>query len=181
MTTPTDTAEDRMDPLSGRLRRLRTGASAGSLDRWLLIAGAILMPVGIVLIIIGWVGASGTQLAYQQNDYLISGGILGLALVVAGGFTYFAYWQTVRIREGRTQTATLTRAIGRLEALLAGGAASEITGIEPVPEVFVATAEGSIFHRPDCVAVAGRDDISEVDLTSTALTACRICTPLDPA
>jgi hypothetical protein len=181
MTTSTDTAADRINGLSGRVRRLRTGASAGSLDRWLLYAGALLMPVGIALIVIGWVGASGTTLTYQQNDYLISGGILGLALVVAGGFTYFAYWQTVRIRESRTQTAAVTRAIGRLETLLAGGAASELTGIEASPQVFVATENGSIFHRTDCVAVAGRDDVSEVDVSATTLTPCRICTPLDPA
>jgi hypothetical protein len=181
MTTPPDTVEDRMTGLSGRLRTLRTGASAGTLDRWLLVAGAILMPLGIALIVIGWIGASGTQLGYQQTDYLISGGILGLGLVIAGGFTYFAYWQSVRVRESRTQTATLARAIGRLETLLAGGAASEVTGIEPVPQGYVATANGSIFHRPDCAAVAGRDDISEVDITATTLTPCRICTPLDPA
>lgn len=181
MTTSTDTAEDRMTGLSRRVRRLRTGASAGSLDRWLLIVGAVLMPLGVALIVLGWVGESGTTLAYQQNDYLISGGILGLALVVAGGFTYFAYWQTVRIRESRAQTAALARAIGRLETLLAGGAASEVTGIETPVQTFVATANGSIFHRPGCAAVAGRDDTSEVDVSTTKLGACRICTPLDSA
>jgi hypothetical protein len=172
MTTSTETADDRMSGLSGRVRRLRSGAAEGSLDRWLLAAGAILMPVGIVLIVIGWIGASGTTLAYQQNDYLISGGILGLALTVAGGFTYFAYWQTVRIRESRTQAAAMTRAIGRLETLLSGGG---------LADVFVATANGTVFHRADCVAVAGRDDVTAVDLATTTLTACRICTPPDPA
>jgi hypothetical protein len=181
MTTSTDTADDRMTGLAGRVRTLRTGASAGSLDRWLLFAGALLMPLGIALIVVGWVGASGTTLGYQQNDYLISGGILGLALVVAGGFTYFAYWQTVRIRESRTQTAALTSAIGRLETLLAGGAATELTGIEPTTQTFVVTANGSIFHRPDCATVAGRDDVTEVDIATTKLSPCRICTPLEPA
>jgi cytochrome c biogenesis protein CcdA len=172
MTTSTETASDRMSGLSGRLSRLRTGAAAGSLDRWLLIAGAILMPLGIALIVIGWVGASGTSLTYQQNDYLISGGILGLALVVAGGFTYFAYWQTVRIRESRVQAAALNRAIGRLEVLLSGG---------NVTTPYVATANGTIFHRPDCAAVAGRDDVNAVDVATTTLGPCRICLPLDSA
>jgi hypothetical protein len=172
MTTSTETAEDRMSGLSGRVRRLRSGASEGRLDRWLLATGAILMPIGIVLIVIGWIGASGTTLTYQQNDYLISGGILGLALVVAGGFTYFAYWQTVRIREGRTQAAAMTQAIGRLETLLSGGGATQ---------TYVATANGTIYHRQDCSAVAGRDDISEVDLAVTSLAACRICTPPESA
>lgn len=174
-------AGDRMSGLSDSLRRVRTSASAGSFDRWLLFAGAVLIPLGIVFILLGWSGASRTPLVFEQLDYLISGGILGLALVVAGGFTYFAYWQTVRIRESRTQTVALTQAIGRLEKLLAGGAAGEVTGIEAPVQTYVATANGSIFHRPDCAAVAGRDDISEVDLATTTLTPCRICTPLNPA
>jgi hypothetical protein len=181
MTTSTDNADDRMSSLSARLRRLRTNASAGQLDRWLLFAGALLMPLGVALIVLGWVGESGTTLTYQQNDYLISGGILGLALVVAGGFTYFAYWQTVRIRESRAQTETVVNAIGRLETLLSGGAASDVTGIEPVAARFVATANGTIFHRPECAAVAGRADVSDVDITTTTLTPCRICNPLEPA
>jgi hypothetical protein len=181
MTPTTDRSDEAMTSLGGRLRRLHAGASAGRLDRWLLIAGAVLMPLGVVVIVLGWVGESGTTVAYQQNDYLISGGILGLALVIAGGFTYFAYWQTVRIRESRSQSAALVRAIGRVETLLSTGAASELTGIEPVKPVLVATEKGTIFHRPDCAAVAGRDDVHEVDISTTELTPCPICTPLDPA
>jgi hypothetical protein len=190
MTTSTETVADqgngdpaakRMTGLSAQVHRLRTNASAGGFDRWLLFAGALLMPLGVVLILLAWGDSSRTSLVYEQINYLISGGILGLALVVAGGFTYFAYWQTVRIRESRNQTVALTRAIGRLEALLEGGAASELTGIEATEPTYVATANGTIFHRPDCTAVAGRDDVSKVDITTTTLTPCRICTPLDPA
>lgn len=168
----------RIDRLSDQVRRIRTRASAGSLDRYLLIAGGVLMPVGVLLIILGWVGASRTPLPFEQNDYLISGGILGLALVVAGGFTYFAYWQTVRIRESRTQTMELTSALNRLETLLSGGAAGAAGGVGGA-QSYVATASGSIFHRPDCAAVAGRDDLSPVDPATTKLRPCRICTPLD--
>ena len=139
------------------------------------------MPLGAVLILLGWAGTSRTTLEYEQINYLISGGILGLALVVAGGFTYFAYWQTVRIRESRNQTVAVTNAIGRLETLLAGGAGGDVTGIEAVEPRYVATANGTIFHLPDCTAVAGRDDLSDVDVTTTTLSPCRICTPLSPA
>lgn len=179
-TSPTmaNTANGRIDRLADQVRRIRTRASAGSLDRYLLVAGGVLMPLGVLLIILGWVGASRTPLPFEQNDYLISGGILGLALVVAGGFTYFAYWQTVRIRESRTQATELTAAITRLEALLAGGAGSS-TGARATKQNFVATASGSIFHRPDCAAVSGRDDLSSVDPATTKLRPCRICTPLD--
>jgi hypothetical protein len=183
MTTSTETlgtsAAGRIDRLSEQVRRLRTRASAGSLDRWLLIGGGVLMPLGIVFILLGWAGASRTPLPFEQNDYLISGGLLGLGLVIAGGFTYFAYWQTVRIRESRVQASELTAAIGRLESLLSGGVVAGSGGIAAATQTFVATASGSIFHRPDCAAVTGRDDLTNVDFRNTKLRPCRICTPLD--
>ena len=180
-----ESPEQRMDQLSDRVGRLRANASAGRFDRWLLIAGAVLMPLGGVFILLGWAGASRTPLNFEQIDYLISGGIGGLAVVVAGGFCYFAYWQTVRLREARSQSAELTRSIGRLESLI-GGTAPGVAPGEPIrltaaTPTYVATAHGTIFHRPDCAAVAGRDDVTEIDVTTTTLTPCRICTPLDPA
>jgi hypothetical protein len=182
-TPPTfaSSAASRIDRLSEQVRRLRTRASSGGLDRWLLIIGGVLMPLGVVFILLGWAGAARTPLPFEQNDYLISGGLLGLALVISGGFTYFAYWQTVRIRESRAQAAELTTAISRLEALLGGGAAAPAGAVAAAPkrQTFVATATGSIFHRPDCAAVAGRDDLTKVDATKTKLRPCRICTPLD--
>jgi hypothetical protein len=176
MTTSTEpVAERRMTGLSERMHRLRTNASAGRLDRWLLIVGAALMPLGLVLIVLGWVGASGTSVVSQQNDYILSGGLLGLGLVVAGGFTYFAYWQTVRVRDGRAQSAELGRAIGRLETLLTSGGSADTA------EVFVATTAGTLYHRSGCAAVAGREDLREVDVALTDLGACRICLPAEPA
>jgi hypothetical protein len=172
-------AAGRNDRLASQVQRLRTRAASGGLDHWLLIVGSILMPLGVVFILLGWAGASRTPLPFEQNDYLISGGLLGLALVMAGGFTYFAYWQTVRIRESRIQATNLTAAITRLEALISGGAS--VGGLTAATPTLVATAGGSIFHRPDCPAVAGRTDLSNVDPANTTLRPCRICSPLDPA
>jgi hypothetical protein len=179
-TSPTvaGSTSGRIDRLAEQVRRLRTRAAEGNLDRWLLVAGGVLMPLGLVFILLGWGGASRTPLPFEQTDYLISGGILGLGLVIAGGFTYFAYWQTVRIRESRAQATDLTNAIARLEALLAGGAALGAGGTTAT-KTFVATASGSIFHRPDCAAVNGRDDLTKVNPATTKLRPCRICTPLD--
>jgi hypothetical protein len=190
-TTPTtyggSTATSRVDRLAEQVRGLRTRAASGNLDRWLLVVGGILMPLGVVFIILGWAGAARTPLQFEQNDYLISGGLLGLALVIGGGFTYFAYWQTVRIRESRAQAADLVNALNRLENLLAGGAAplsgrgATATKAAAPAKTFVATASGSIFHRPDCAAVAGREDLTKVDPAKTKLRPCRICSPLDDA
>jgi hypothetical protein len=176
-------ASGRMSRLSEQVRTIRTRAAGANLDRFMLILGGILMPLGVVLIILGWAGAARTPLAIEQNDYLISGGILGLALVFAGGFVYFSYWQTIRIRESRSQAKELADALARVETLLAGGTVTTDDGVivaaaRPA-QSFVATPNGSIFHRADCAAVSGRDDLKSVDPETTRLKPCRICTPLD--
>ena len=168
--------ESRFARMSAQMRALRTRTWFTSADKWLLVVGGVLMPLGILLILLGWVGASRTPLPFEQTPYLISGGLLGLGLVFAGGFVYFAYWQTVRIRESREQTQQLTSALGRLEALLS---ASAVAGDSAGTTTFVATANGSIFHRQECTVVAGRTDVRRVDPDRDGLAPCRICNPLD--
>jgi hypothetical protein len=178
-----ESASGRMSRLSEQVRSIRTRASGANLERFMLIVGGVLMPLGVVFILLGWAGAARTPLAIEQNDYLISGGILGLALVFAGGFIYFSYWQTIRIRESRTQAKDLADALARVETLLSGGTVTTdegtIVAASAPSQSFVATPNGSIFHRADCAAVSGRDDLKSVDPESTRLKPCRICTPLE--
>ena len=178
MTSAQHASTSRFGRLTDAVSQLRTRAVGGNLDRWMLIVGGVLMPLGVLLIILGWVGASRTPLPFEQTPYLISGGILGLALVVAGGFVYFAYWQTIRVRESREQAEALTTALARLETLLASGA-STTSAAAGVTAGYVSTPNGSIFHRPDCTVVAGRKDLTSVNPDKTKLEPCRICTPLD--
>ena len=49
------------------------------------------MPIGLVLIVIGYIGASGTTEFSSQVPYLISGGLLGLGLIVVGGVLFLRY------------------------------------------------------------------------------------------
>jgi hypothetical protein len=185
MTTSVETLSDsgsaagRITRLSEQVRTVRTRANGFGFDRLMLVLGGVLMPLGVVLILLGWAGAARTPLPFEQNDYLISGGILGLGLIFAGGFLYFGYWQSVRINESRAQTRQLANALARVEALLAGGATVDAAGkAVPAPKRFVATPSGSIFHLPECPAVADRTDLREVDPDRTSLKPCRICNPL---
>lgn len=172
-----ETASGRMSRLTAQVRTIRTHTGA-NLDRWMLILGGILMPLGIVFIILGWEGSSRTPFTFEQNNYLLSGGILGLALTFAGGFIYFGYWQTIRIRESRAQARELAAGLARIEALLAGGTVSDGGVVASAPgQSYVATPSGTIYHRADCPAVNGRDDLKRVDAGSTSLKPCRICSP----
>lgn len=108
MTTVADTSADRAALLEERQQRLasrvsalgRRGAAA-TRDRLLLIVGSALIVLGVAAIILGWVGASDTVAVFEQVPFLISGGLLGLALVFIGTFTFFAYWLTIVVRENR--------------------------------------------------------------------------------
>ena len=174
----------RQERLAGRVSRLRTRSGRHNLDRWLLLTGGALMPLGFLLIVLGWVGASHTPLLFEQIPYMISGGLLGIALVFAGGFVYFAYWMTLLVRESRTAREDLQASLARLENLIASGA---MIGGHFAPDQadsanghasFVATATGTMIHRPDCVAVANRDGLRAVSPDTPGYTACGLCEPL---
>ena len=171
--------------LAGRVRKVRTRAGSGDLDRWLLVIGGVLLPLGLLLVLLGWLGASRTPLVFEQVPYLISGGLLGACLVFAGGFVYFAYWQTVQVRDARSQHRQLLDSLDRIEALIAAGGAvagsldQSANGATPVAGLpFVSTAKGTLFHRVDCPVVLGRPGLRAVSADDPALAACRICDPL---
>lgn len=130
-------------PLEDRKRRLGEGATllatppeAASLpqsDRRRVITFGAVMAFGVLLIGLGWLGASRTVLVTEQIPYLISGGLLGLGCTVAGGLGYFAHWITVSRREAadRDQRAEQRHRelLGALEALAArptGGDPSDV-------------------------------------------------------
>jgi hypothetical protein len=97
------------------VRTLRIGrGGTGISDRWLLIVGGILAPVGIVVVVIGWYGAAHTAYEFEQLPYVISGGLLGLGLILIGCFLYFAYWLTQLVKEHREQSAAILAALERL-------------------------------------------------------------------
>ena len=51
---------------------------------WDRVTAAGLVLLGAIALILGWWGASGTGIAAEQNPYLISGGLVGLALIGIG-------------------------------------------------------------------------------------------------
>ena len=173
--TATAVRQERLAEQVGELRGRRSLTS----DRWMLVVGGLLLPLGIVLVLLGWWGASHTVFVFEQVPYLLSGGVLGLALVIAGGFVYFAYWLTLMVRESRLGRAELAAAMLRVERLLEEGAAPRTARTAGAPAGrLVATRTGTMVHRPDCVAVDGRDNLREVTADAPGLTPCKLCDPL---
>jgi hypothetical protein len=112
--------------LAERLAALRKRTRFTVTDRTLLIAGSILMPLGVVFVLLAWYGAAHTTRVFEQIPYLISGGLLGVGLVIAGGFCYFGYFVARLLATSREMLDSLLRLEDRLEAAeerLAGVAA----------------------------------------------------------
>jgi len=171
--------------LAASLSRLRRRAQLVVTQRWLAVAGGVMIPLGAVLIIAGWYGSAHTTLPWEQTPYIISGGLLGLALVVAGASFYFGYWLTRLVGGERELLDVLTRIEARLQAAEAdrpptttAGGRAVVTG---ATGSLVATRSGSLFHRPDCQVVAGRSpkELRTVDVSAPGMSACKLCAPLD--
>lgn len=69
--------------------------------RLLLAIAASTMTMGLTAILLGWFGAARSTLVEEQVPYLISGGLLGLALATIGALLFFSHWLTVSIKEAR--------------------------------------------------------------------------------
>ena len=179
----------RQDRLASAVRGLRTKAGGTDGARLLLFFGGILLPLGFVVILLGWVGASHTVNMFEQIPYAISGGMLGMALVFAGGFCYFAYWLTQLVYAARRDNADTRILLERIEELLSSGASfSAVPAVDGAARrqlkatvatrTFLATPTGTMFHEADCPAVAGRENLREVTGDEPGLTPCKICEPL---
>lgn len=70
-------------------------------DHFLLAVAGALMTLGVTVILIGWAGAANATVVEEQVPYLISGGLLGVAMATIGALTLFSHWLTVSIREAR--------------------------------------------------------------------------------
>src|SRR4051794_250263 len=124
----------RESPLAAAMAGVRRRGELVVTERWLVVAGGVMMPLGAILIVFGGDGAAHTSRLFEQVPYLISGGLLGLALIVLGAACYFGYWIA---RLVATQRETLG-AMLRMEELMstAGAAVAE----RPVSELHVAAA-----------------------------------------
>lgn len=181
-TTDESQSVGRVDRLGEAVSRLRGGRRI-DIDRAHLIGGGVLAVLGLVAIILGWYGAANTGFEFEQLPYLISGGLLGVALCFLGGFVYFAYWVTRLVREARTQSDRAADILDQIVESLNGSAPrpakrSVRTIAGGSAGAFVATRNGALFHRADCSAVAGRQRLRRVTAQTRGLEPCALCDPL---
>lgn len=120
---PTTNGADRRARFRTAIADLSARSSSDDLVRWMLIPGSILVFLGFVVMSLGWVGAARTAREIEQIPYLISGGLIGLALVLLGGLLLVSTFWVAVVRklqsESGTELTTLQARITELEAAAA--------------------------------------------------------------
>lgn len=155
------------------------------IDQVMEIVAVAMFPLGLTALLLGWFGVASNGHVFLQLPYLISGGLLGVGLLVVGGMLYLASWVSRTSAAQRHQNDELLHAVRNLQRTMAassvaaahGDAASGANGASP--EHFVATPRGSMFHRADCAVVTGREDVRTVEPEDAdAMKPCGMCDPL---
>jgi hypothetical protein len=166
------------EPLAPRLAALRRRTGFIVTDRTLLTVGSILMPLGLVLVLLAWYGSAHTTRIFEQIPYLISGGLLGLVLAIAGGFCYFGFFLARLLATSREMLDSLLRLEERFESIGLSAPSPVERGARLPVVALVATKTGTMYHRPDCATVADRPPAELRTVRATdGLIPCRMCVP----
>jgi hypothetical protein len=156
----------------------RTSDNFDLRNSWQVAAGAILMPLGLFVILLGWYGAAHARVVQQQIPYLVSGSFVGLGLMIVGGLMFWAHWLYRIYDQADLHHRELLEALTQF----AGGGSSNGNAAASsggTARRFVATGNGTNFHRTDCSVVARRSGLRTVTEAQAAkLQPCRICDPL---
>lgn len=173
----TDTAASSASSATSR-RRVSLPSIDWTVAQIMSFLAALMLPVGVVVVLLGWWGAAHTPFVFEQIPYLISGGLLGIGLLMAGGLLYLGSWLArlaeQQRKEGEELRGVIVALRTQIERLPAALAPSETAAV--ATGTFVATKTGTMFHRSDCSIVAGRPDLRQVN-ADDGLTPCKICQP----
>ncbi|HWD52078.1 MAG TPA: hypothetical protein VG412_06740 [Acidimicrobiales bacterium] len=166
------------------------GEDRGSYDlrnAWQVVAGSILIPLGVVFILLGWYGSAHARVVQQQIPYLVSGAFIGLGCMVVGGLLYWGHW-LYRLYDQKElhheeELQVLHDLVKTLTSQGAGGGAhSAATSDAPADSSqgsFLATATGTVYHRAGCAVIAHHpEDVRVVGAANLGgLQPCQICVP----
>ena len=141
-------------------------------------AGVILAGIGLLAVAFGWNGAASQLSVTAQIPYLLSGGFLGLGLVVIGG----AMMVVTAAREDRARLeAKLDQLVDALaSADLGSGGGGRHSGPAPQDLSGLVVAGTASYHVPGCRLVDGREEtgyLTPSEARSRMLKPCRVCQP----
>lgn len=136
------------------------------------LLGLTFIVVGFIFIGKAWDGAASINFATGQLPYLLSGGFMGLGLIVTGSILLL-------LASVRAERQVLTDRFDEMATLLSrnlarlGYSANGSGG----PQV---VAGASAYHRQDCKILQGKEGLMMVSVeqaVAEGLAPCRVCNP----
>jgi hypothetical protein len=166
---------------------------SAALWRWLWASirpylGYILIAIGAILLLAGYLGVSREVIVARQIPYLVSGGLVGLAAITLGGRLLLI--EDLRRDSGRLDR--LEKAVQELHQVLLyrpdapslaeAAATPAINGVRATTSAkLLVLPGGESFHRPGCPVVGDKPAGRSVTLETAqrkGLQACPLCQPL---
>lgn len=136
--------------------------------------GVLLCLVGFILLFLGWNGAASQPFIHAQFPYVISGGLVGLSVVVVGA-------AMIIVQNARQDRAKLEAAIDRMvSAVEHQGINSSMNAAAGFGFTGYVVSGTSSYHRVDCHLPEARDEAELVrieDVVTRDLSPCRVCNP----
>jgi hypothetical protein len=166
--------------LASLVKKLRAlwASTWGDLDRRVRLGrllGLAFIVLGFVAIGKAWDGAASRNFIQQQFPYLLSGGFLGIGLIITGSMLIFM--STLRAERQilsdryEEMAKLLSRNLSRLQVTSTNGSSG--SGEQVV-------AGANAYHRPGCRILQGKEGLMNVTVEQAAaegLAPCRVCDP----
>jgi hypothetical protein len=95
--------------------------------QWDRVLGITAVVLGAVVLVLGYVGVSGTSYPAEQLPYLISGGLVGVLLVAGGG----TLWLSADLRDEWLVLSDIHQELQRLEPEAPQGGAAAPAATSP--------------------------------------------------
>ncbi|WP_372729643.1 hypothetical protein [Nocardioides sp.] len=133
--------------------------------------GVLLCLLGFLVIFFGWNGAAGANFLPAQFPFLISGGLVGLGVVIVGA-------AMILVQNFRTDVARLEAAMERVATAVERQAGSDPAAAGGLDGYVIAGSES--YHRVECSLPEARTEAHMVPLTDimgSNLQPCRVCHP----
>lgn len=143
--------------------------------------GIALAVLGFVLLFLGWNGAASYDRVPAQVPYVISGGLVGLSVMVLAGAMLIVNAQRQDRAAMLNGLAELKEAVERLALSSSGSNGASVDLARALRDGLVVAGPTS-YHRPDCKLLEGRGVLPTVTVEAAqerGLAPCRACDAAD--
>jgi hypothetical protein len=143
-----------------------------------LIALAGRITVGLVGLLVAWIGCSGTLSWPAQQGWTVVG--VGAVALSMTGVVMWIQTGLRAVQDAKREVFAATRERFRLDDVPAAEPIAALPPIALVVGAELVTGSGmTLYHRPECLLVVGKatSSITRCAADAAALDACRVCNP----